>query len=79
MKRYPVYKALFKSVYSLGIPLLALVIEITFAALFIVLGMYIAIPFVAVIHIIIMIALKQDPFILPIITEVASLKNQKEE
>ncbi len=77
MKRYPVYKALYKPFLTAGVPLLVLIMEITFAALFITVGIYLAAFLVAIIHICAMVAIKSDPFILSILFDLSSLSDKK--
>ncbi len=77
MKRYPVYKALYKPFLTAGVPLLFLVLEITFAALFVAVGLFLAVIPVVIIHIGAMVALKSDPFILSILFDLSNLKSDK--
>lgn len=74
MKRYPVYKALYKPFLTAGVPIVVLVIEIVCIAIFCTLRLWIALIPVLCIHIIIMLAIKQDAFILSILFDIAFLK-----
>lgn len=75
MKRYPVYKALYKPVLTFGVPMMALILEIVFALLFCAVRLFVLVIPLVIVHIIIMTMHKQDPHILTILMDVSSLKN----
>lgn len=79
MKRYPVYKALYKPFLTAGVPIVVLVIEIVCLAVFCTLRLWFALIPVLCIHIIIMLAVKQDAFILSVLFDIAFLKKSGNE
>lgn len=56
-----------------------LVLEIAFAVLFIILGYYLALIPILIIHISVAIVLRQDPFIADILMELSSMSPAKKE
>lgn len=79
MKRYPVYKALYKPMFTVGVPLPLLIIEVTLTAIFASMSLFLAIIPIVVVHIIAMSALKHDPFILSVLMDISALKGGKNE
>ena len=77
MKRYPVFKALYEPIRTAGVPIPFLIIEIAFAIMFVVNGQYVVLIPILAIHISIATALKQDPYIVSILVELASIKDRK--
>ena len=74
MKRYPVFKALYRPLLTAGVPLPLLSMEIAFVALFLSIGLFLAVIPVLLVHIASMVAMKADPYILSIILDLSSLK-----
>lgn len=75
MNRWPVYKALYKTIYFSGVPLPLLVLEVFAAIVCVLLGAFLAIIPIILIHFGVRIALQRDPYILSILMDLLSLKN----
>lgn len=74
MKRYPVYKALYRPFFTLGVPLPMLIVELVLAAIFASLALFIAVVPVLIIHIVALVCIKMDPYILSILFDIATGK-----
>lgn len=77
MKRYPVFRALYQPIRAGGVPTMLLVLEIAFAVLFIIAGYYLAVVPILFVHIAVAVVLKQDPFIVSILMDISSMKDEK--
>ena len=79
MEKWFVYKSLYKVLYFSGVPILQLLIEVMIVIVACLLGAWLAIIPIIIIHIGIAYALYREPFILSILFDLLSLKHQKED
>ncbi len=79
IEKYPVYRALYQPTRFLGVPLAAFMIEIIALVLICTLRLWLLLLLLLGIHIGIVIALKYDPFILEILMNLASTKEEEYE
>lgn len=79
MNKWPVYKALYRTLYFSGVPLPLFIFEIFTSLFCVMLKAYLVIIPLIILHMGVKVALTKDPYILSIFMDLLSLKGKKKE
>lgn len=79
MDKYPVYRALYQPMLVFGVPLMALIMEAAFLALFCALRLWAVLPVIVLVHLCLRYALRSDPYIVTIVLDLITLATDGKE